>query len=156
MPEVTREFTVDRSIEDTWDFFITPDKLAPCVPGCENIEELEEDLFDVDVSVDVAYTTLTFDTEVEITDKESPESMTVDVKASPKGHMPGTAKADGGLELNAVDEDTTDGEITISFSIFGRLGSLGESAFRHKCEEITDQFIENVVEELETETATVE
>lgn len=156
MPEVISEFTVDQSIEETWNFFNTPDQLAPCVPGCESVEEINEDLFNAEVTVDIAYTTLTFNTQVKITDKERPESMTVGVEASPKGRMPGTANADGGLELGVVDEDTTEGEITIEFSIFGRLGSLGESAFTHKCEEITDQFIENVVEKLELETATAE
>lgn len=153
MPAVTREFTVNRSIDAVWNLFDTPSELAPCVPGCESVESLSEDLFDVDVTVEVAYTRLTFDTTVEITDKEPSSTMTVVAEATPRGHIPGTATANGGLVLEAVDENSTAGEITIEFSIFGRLGSLGESAFRRKSEEITDQFVENVLEKLESSSA---
>lgn len=148
MPEVTKQFIVDRPIEDVWEFFNSPDDLAPCVPGCESVEQIDEDTFNAEVRVKVAYTNLTFDTKINITDRDEPTSMTVDGEAQPSGRMPGSATVNGTLEL--VDEgDSTAGTMTIQFAIRGRLGSLGESAFTHKCEEITGQFIDNVKAELE-------
>lgn len=148
MPEVTKEFDVDRPVDDTWEFFLAPEKVAPCVPGCESFEEIEEDVFDAEVQVSIAYTTLTFDTHVELSNLEPPEFAVVEATAEPMGRMPGSATVDGTLDL-WDDDGGTAGEIGIEFAIRGRLGSLGESAFKHKSEQLTEQFLENVTEELE-------
>lgn len=149
MPEVTREFDIAVPVEETWDFLLTPELMAPCVPGCESVEEVEEDIFDAEVLVEVAYTSLTFDTHIEITDKQPPNYAVVTAEASPSGRMPGSATVDAHVELNNTNDDTTAGKLTIKFAIRGRLGSLGESAFKHQCETLTDEFLENMEEELE-------
>ncbi|MFB6131585.1 MAG: CoxG family protein [Salinigranum sp.] len=150
MPEVTRAFTIRRNIGDTWAFFNSPEDIAACVPGCESVEQLDENTFNAAVGVKVGYTSLTFDTVVEITDRTEPTSMEVEGTAEPSGRMPGSARVEGRLDMDEDGEDTS-GEITIEFAIRGRLGSLGESAFTHKSEEITEQFLENVRAELEGE-----
>lgn len=156
MPEVTREFDIDVPVQETWDFIMTPDLMAPCVPGCQSVEEIEEDVFDAEILVEVAYTSLTFDAHIEITDKEPPNYAVVEAEASPTGRMPGSATVDGDLEMTDGGNDTTDGELTIEFAIRGRLGSLGESAFKHQCEKLTDEFLGNMKEELEGAEATTE
>lgn len=150
MSEVTKEFTVHAPLQETWDFFVTPDKSAACVPGCDRVEEIGVDVFTVDVNVTVAYTDLTFTTELEITDKHPPNALTVTGLANPQGHIPGSATVTGDLSLDAVDDDTTTGTLRVEFAIRGRLGSLGESAFRHKCDELTDEFLSNVTTALES------
>ncbi|QLG60312.1 CoxG family protein [Halorarum salinum] len=156
MPEVTREFNIGVPVAETWDFFMTPDKMAPCVPGCESVEELEEDIFDAKIGVEVAYTSLTFDAHIEITDKDPSNFAAVEAEASPAGRMPGSATVDGDLEMAEGEDHTTEGEITIEFAIRGRLGSLGESAFKHQCDKLTDEFLANVKEELEGAKVTTE
>lgn len=148
MPEVTKEFTVDRPLAVTWEFFNTPEDVAACVPGCESVEQLDEDTFNAEVGVQVAYTSLIFNTVVEITDRQNLESMDVEGTAQPSGRMPGSAQVTGHLDVEEVDA-TTVGEMTIQFAIRGRLGSLGESAFTRKCDEMTQRFIDNIRAELE-------
>lgn len=149
MPEVTKDFTIDVPLEEAWEFFVDPEKIAPCVPGCESYEELEEDVFEAVVSVKVAYTKLTFDTHVEITHKEEPSLLRVEGSGEPSGRMPGSATVEGELEFDEDNPDVTEGTIHIDFAIRGRLGSLGESAFRHKCDDLTETFLENAKTELE-------
>lgn len=151
MPKVTNSFDIQKPVEETWNFFITPDKVAPCVPGCESVEEVAEDVFEAEIAVEVAYTSLTFDAHIELKDKQPPNSAVVEAKAEPAGRMPGSATVDGDLELIADGDGGTEGSIIIDFAIRGRLGSLGESAFRHQCEKLTDEFIANVKAELEGE-----
>lgn len=149
MPKVTNEFEIQRPVAETWDFFITPDKVAPCVPGCESVTEVEEDVFEAKIGVEVAYTSLTFDAHIELKDKQPPNSAVVEATAEPAGRMPGSATVDGDLELADAGDDVTTGSIIIDFAIRGRLGSLGESAFKHQCEKLTDEFLANVKAELE-------
>lgn len=151
MPAVTRSFTIDRPLDAVWEFFTTPDRVAPAVPGCEEVEELSDTEFNATVAVKVAYSNLTFDTHIEITDQDPPNSMTVEATAEPSGRMPGSATVDAELDLESIDDGSTAGTMTMEFAIRGRLGSLGESAFKHKSEELTDQFIENVADALEGE-----
>lgn len=151
MPTVTREFQFDRTIERTWDFMVTPETVAPCVPGCQSFSEVEDDVFDAALAVKVAYTDLTFDTRVEITDKDRPNQAVVRGEGHPTGRIPGSATVDGRLELSATDDGGTSGTIDIEFAIRGRLGSLGEGAFRHKCEQLTDEFLANVAARLDGE-----
>lgn len=155
MPEVTREFDIEVPLEETWDFLMTADLMAPCVPGCESVDQIEEDVFDAEILVEVAYTSLTFDAHIEIIDKEPPNFAVVKAEASPSGRMPGSATVDGDLEMAGAGDDTTEGKIAIQFAIRGRLGSLGESAFKHQCEKLTDEFLVNMKEALEgTEVTT--
>lgn len=149
MPEITKEFEFDAPVEETWEFFITPETVAPCVPGCESYEQHDENVFSATIGVKVAYTSLTFDADVELSEKNPPNSVTVEVLAEPSGRMPGSAKADGDLELRRSADGGTEGSITIEFAIRGRLGSLGESAFKSKTEQMTEEFLANVEEGLE-------
>ncbi|WP_416841486.1 CoxG family protein [Haloferax sp. DFSO52] len=147
MPEVTKEFEISHPVEQVWEFFNTPDRVAACVPHCQSVEQLDEDTFEAKVGVDVAYTSLTFDTEVEIVERTDLEYMKIEGKATPSGRMPGSATVSGDLELDG-DDTTTNGTMTIQFAIRGRLGSLGESAFTHQCEKLTDEFLENIQEQI--------
>lgn len=149
MPAVTKDFRIDRGIDDVWAFLVTPADVAPAVPGCESYEELEEDVFEARVTVTVAYTTLNFDAHIEIVDKDPPGRMRVEGTAEPTGRMPGSATLTGELALDAVDNNVTEGTIDVEFAIRGRLGSLGDSAFRSKCDTLTQEFIDNVTTRLE-------
>lgn len=150
MPEVTRDFEIDRSIGDTWQFFMAPDEIAPCFPGCQSYEEVGEDVFDAEIQVNVAYTDLVFDAHVELLDQHPPNSAVVEATAEPTGRIPGSATVEGGLQLRG-DGHHTVGELEIEFAIRGRLGSLGTSAFKHKCEQLVDEFLGTVTDELEGE-----
>lgn len=156
MPEITRQFRFDTSVQETWEFMTTPETVAPCVPGCESYEQHEADVFTADIGVKVAYTNLTFNADIEILDKEPPNTATVAVLAKPSGRMPGSAKADADLQLTDDGDGGTEGSITMVFAIRGRLGSLGESAFKSKSEQLTDEFLENVAKELEEQEVTAE
>lgn len=149
MPTVTNEFEIHTPRGDVWDFLLTPELVAPCVPGCEEFEQLSDTEFDVTVGVKVAYTNLTFDAHVEMTNQDPPQRLEVEGTAEPMGRMPGSAIFSGTLELEEDGSDATRGTAVIDFGIRGRLGSLGESAFRHKSEELTQQFIDNIKAELE-------
>lgn len=149
MPTVSKGFAIGRPVEDVWSFLTTPASVAPCVPGCDGYDEVAEDVFDATVTVTVAYTTLTFDAHVEITDQSPPTDLHVEGSAEPTGRIPGSAVVSGDLHLDAADDGTTDGTIEVTFAVRGRLGSLGESAFRSKCDSLTDAFIGNVTAELE-------
>lgn len=146
MPEVTKTFTFDSPRAGTWDFFNSPEKVAACVPGCEAVEQIDEDTFDALIGVSVAYTNLTFDATIEIVDRDPMTSMDVEGSAEPTGRMPGAAHVSGHLQMEG--DGVTEGEVTIEFGIRGRLGSLGESAFTRKCEEMTQEFLDNVEAEL--------
>lgn len=151
MPTVTNEFEIDAPRQEVWDFFLTPERVASCVPGCEEVEQLSDTEFNATVAVKVAYANLTFDTRIEITDQDPPHSLTAEGEAEPTGRMPGSAVVSGDLVLEEADEDRTVGTLEIDFGIRGRLGSLGESAFRHKCDEMTQKFVDNVRAEIEGE-----
>lgn len=149
MPAVTMEFTIERDIEAVWAFLTTPADVAPQVPGCEDYAEVEPDVFDATVGVTVAYTSLTFDARIELTEKSPPASLHVEGLAEPTGRMPGSATVSGDLELTDAGGDVTNGSIAVEFAIRGRLGSLGEGAFRSKCAALTEEFLDNVAAELE-------
>lgn len=151
MSTVTNEFEIHAARQAAWDFLLTPERVAPCVPGCEAVEQRSETEFDVTVGVKVAYANLTFDTHVEITDQDPPRALTAEGTAEPTGRMPGSAIFSGDLTLEEDGDGVTHGSVTIDFGIRGRLGSLGESAFQRKSEELTAQFVDNVKAALEEE-----
>ena len=40
MPLFEEEFTVSAAPEAVWDFLLDPQRVAPCLPGCESVDRV--------------------------------------------------------------------------------------------------------------------
>ncbi|MCC7104625.1 MAG: carbon monoxide dehydrogenase subunit G [Chloroflexi bacterium] len=79
--------------ERVWALLMSSDALKQCIPGCESLEADGEDSFKAVMKVGVASIRGTYNGRVRMTDKQEPESYTLNVEGSGgPGFVRGAAK----------------------------------------------------------------
>ena len=68
MPLFEEEFTVSAAPEAVWDFLLDPQRVAPCLPGCESVEIEDATTYRVRLTVKVGFLSTTQNLKVEIGD----------------------------------------------------------------------------------------
>ncbi|SFU44262.1 CoxG family protein [Alicyclobacillus macrosporangiidus] len=141
--QVSSEFEVKCPQEQVFAFVSTPERLAKCIPGCSQLTDLGEGNYGATLEVEVAFLKLKFDVTVRLTEVNAPSSLKAVVDGKPKalaGKLSGTVD----LTVRAVDEQTTRIHYVLDQTITGKLGGIGQSVFRAKCEEMGSLFAENL------------
>jgi carbon monoxide dehydrogenase subunit G len=103
-------YTFDAPPERVWALLLSPEALKSCVPGCERLDLVGEDSYDATLKVGVASIRGTYNGKVRITDRDEPNSYTLQVEGSGgSGFVRGEAKIslrpEGEATLVAVDAD---------------------------------------------------
>ncbi len=97
-------YTFDADIQTVWDSLLTPDVLASCIPGCDDIRPIGEDAYEVDLNVRVAAVSGSYKGQVTVENKDHLKSYRMVVKGS--GRV-GSVQGTGDLQFSEVDGRTT-------------------------------------------------
>jgi len=57
MPEITKEFSVNASLDDTWALVSDMERFSLCIPGCKKVTKISETEFDWELETKVLRTT---------------------------------------------------------------------------------------------------
>src|SRR5204863_21637 len=68
-------FTVSAAPEAVWDFLLDPQRVAPCLPGCESVEIEDATTYRVRLTVKVGFLSTTQNLKVEIVESERPRHL---------------------------------------------------------------------------------
>jgi uncharacterized protein len=143
------QFEVKASREDVWNFLMDTASLAGCLPGCEEVKDLGDGVYQAVAGVKIAFMKLKFNLNVRITDMIAPEELSSEVDGKPIS-LVGQLKMKAKMNLITVTEGVTRVQYHMDMSLAGKLGSLGQSAFRSKATEMGGEFSRNIRNQLET------
>lgn len=146
--KIASAFSVNAGRDAVWDFLMNTENLAACMPGCESVQQLSEETYQAEVSVQISFMKLKFKVAVEIKEMQFPSFLRSEAEGSPVGVV-GKVKLDSLMNL-VETESGTRVEYEMDIRLTGKLGSLGQSIFRSKSEELGLTFGENVRARLET------
>jgi carbon monoxide dehydrogenase subunit G len=146
--EIRGEIRVDAPRETAFEFVRTPELLAACMPGCRDLTALDDGRYAANMEVKVGFVPLKFRGTVSLDEVVPPERLSGTVVAKPTG-MPGQLQTAAHLALDAIDAHTTRMQYLLDIGITGKLGSIGQSAFRAKAEELAGVFGSNVKSAIE-------
>ena len=91
--EFENTFVVDAPIQEVWDLLLDVERVAPCMPGAQVLEQTAEDAYKVAVKVKLGPMTMNYTGDVEIVDKDAgAHSATMRAKAK-EARGQGTASA---------------------------------------------------------------
>lgn len=144
------QFEVNAKKQDVWDFLMDTKELAGCLPGCEDVNEVGEGVYQAVAQVQIAFMKLKFNLNVRITEMNPPDQLLSEIDGKPIA-LVGQLKVKAKMDLIEVDESITKVQYYMDISLAGKLGSLGQSAFRSKSIEIGAEFAENIRKALEPE-----
>lgn len=142
------QFTIQADQEKVWNFLMDTETLARCLPGCEEVVDMGGGVYRAVAGVQIAFMKLKFNLNVRITDMNPPHQLVSEVDGKPMS-LVGQLKMKAQMDLSSDVEGVTKVHYLMDMSMAGRLGSLGQSAFRSKSVEMGGIFAENIKKALE-------
>jgi carbon monoxide dehydrogenase subunit G len=146
--DASGEITVDVDRSTAFGIVRDPSRLARCIPGCRDVQELAPDRYSAVLTSHVAFMTLSFKVAIDVTRIDPPAMLEARIAGDAMG-LAGHVVATARLHL----EDTADRRTTIRYSteihLTGRLGGLGQPVFRATSAKMAREFGVNLKAEIE-------
>ena len=127
---------------------MNPDASGPCVPGCEKVEVIDDKTYRVTVKVKIAFISVTFNMDVQITEMNPPSHLETLATKQEKS-LTSNIKAKNVLDLTNLSESETEVSYRSEVSLFGKLGTMGQSVVKGKAKQLGKEFAEAVKSRLE-------
>lgn len=141
--ELVNEFTVNRSIEQTWATLTDVPTIAPCLPGA-SLEGVDGSTYHGVVKLKVGPILANFKGDASFVEKDDVNHRAV-LKASGRdtGNK-GNAAADITAELHAVDANTTKVRVSTDLKITGKFAQFGRGAMQEISNKLLAEFVSNL------------
>jgi carbon monoxide dehydrogenase subunit G len=150
--KIEKTFTVNAPQEQVWSFITDPQKVAPCIPGCEGAEEKERGKYAAAISVKVGPIRTTFHLDIEQTEQRLPQFASYSSKGE-EGSRASRISAVSTLALKALSASSTEVTYTSDISIVGRLGKFGSGMMQKIADNIGEEFVAELKRKLERPAA---
>lgn len=115
--------TLHAPVEAVYAALQDPAVLVRTIPGCERLEQVGEDAYQMTVTAGVASVRGTYAGDVRLTDQRAPHGFVL--RASGSG-APGTVSADVTVELSPGDNGTTELSYDADAVVGGMIGGVGQ------------------------------
>ena len=125
--------------EATWDALNNPDILKECIPGCESIERIAQDEYDMVMSAKVGPVSAKFKGRMKVQDPDPPNRYTLVFEG--QGGVAGFAKGQATVMLSPQDEGTRL-EYTAKATIGGKLAQVGARLIDGVARKLAGQFFD--------------
>ena len=150
--KIEESFIVHASRDRVWAAITDPNRVAPCIPGCESIEIAGPGRYRARVAVAVGPIKAAFNLEVEVT-QETPPSFAASTTHGEEGTRASVLTAHNELHLTALEGGATELRYVSDISIVGRLGRFGLGIMKKKAKALGDAFAENFRARVERDEA---
>jgi len=143
MPVFEEEFTVSASRDVVWDFLLDPERIAPCLPGCESLEVEDAKTYRVRLTVKVGFLSTTQTLRVEIVESDRPSHL-VSLARGEDRKLASQVEVRNTLDLAPAAGTGTLVRYRSEVRVLGRLGSVGDAVMKVKAKQLAGDFAANV------------
>ena len=143
MPLFEEEFTVEAAPETVWDFLLDPQRVAPCLPGCESVEIESATTYKVRLTVKVGFLSTTQNLKVELVESDRPRHL-VSVARGEDRKLASQVEVRNTLDLTPASPGATLVRYRSDVRVLGRLGSVGDAVMKVKAKQVAADFAANV------------
>lgn len=148
--ELSNEIEVNAPIEEVWDAFNTPERIAPCLPGAE-LQEVEGDNFKGAVKIKVGPITAQYKGIATYQEKDESSKRVVIKGDGRDTRGAGNASALITAQLSEVSSNVTNVKVLTELTITGKVAQFGRGAISDVSGKLMTQFANNLEEILDTE-----
>ena len=146
--KIEKTFSVDAPAETVWQFITSPEKVAPCIPGCEGAEQTGDNTYKAAIKVKVGPIKTRFAVEIETLEERPPEFAADETKGE-EGTKSSRLKAKSTLSLTQLNDTTTEVTYTSEINLLGRLGKFGSGMMQKVADSIGNEFVAGLKEQVE-------
>jgi len=130
---------VKAPIERAWHHLLDPETLASCVPGCEQIEAVDERTYDSIVGAKVGPISVRFKFRTTLVELEAPRHLKA-IGGGEDLNKAGTFSQETVVDLKEVSKDEVEVSFRSDISIVGKLATFGDRILRAKAKQVGDEF----------------
>jgi uncharacterized protein len=138
--KLSSSFWVPAAPDRVFAHFLDPDSMRACVPGCQELEKVDDTHYRGTLVNEVAHVRFSAGFTAEITEQAGPGQ----VKALLRGEdrrLGSSIKIEAALAVNEDGAaDSSRVEFGLDVALWGKIGRLGESIVRRRTEEVERQF----------------
>ncbi|HEY5622843.1 MAG TPA: carbon monoxide dehydrogenase subunit G [Gammaproteobacteria bacterium] len=146
--DVSGEYRLSLSRERVWASLLDAEVLRRCLPGCETLEQTDDDAYQARVKTAIGPVKATFTSELRVTNAVPHESYRLegDARAGPVGFGRGFS------DVTLIE----DGEVTVlrytaEFQVGGKLAQFGSRLVVGVTRKIADEFFARLAADLDSE-----
>ncbi|HLN87640.1 MAG TPA: SRPBCC domain-containing protein, partial [Candidatus Limnocylindrales bacterium] len=125
--------------EKAWDFLIDINKFSTCLPGIDEVRQIDDKRFDGVISATVGPISGKFNFRSTIVDSRPPEQMVVKTEGTDTVTK-STVNADMTIDLHRISDNKSQMDYKADVKIKGRLGILGDMVLRATATLILQEF----------------
>jgi len=126
-------------VQQAWDFLIDINKFSTCLPGIDEVKQIDDKTFDGIISANVGPVSGKFNFRSTIVESRPPEQMVVRTEGV-DSVTKSTVNADMTVDLRSIAEAKTQMDYKADVKIKGRLGILGDMVLRATATLILQEF----------------
>jgi uncharacterized protein len=145
-------FDVDAPLESVWEAMLDVERVAPTVPGAQVLEQVGDDTYKVAIKVKVGPMSMTYNGEVEITERDEAAHRAVMKARAKESRGQGTADADVTMVLAGADGRTA-ATVTTEVQLSGKVATMGQAVLQDVSRRLVATFAENLAAMLAGEGA---
>ncbi len=142
---VEGSYTIKADRETVWRMLLSPELLASCIPGCERLEPVDDDKFEVQLMAGVGPVRASYSSVVTLSDKIQPESYKMVVSGQGSA---GTVRGEGVLTLTELSGETQI-HVVGEAQVAGTVARVGQRLLGSASKMIMNQFFGCVKEKIE-------
>lgn len=147
--ELNNEIDVNAPIQEVWDAFNTPERIAPCLPGAE-LQEVDGNNFNGLVKIKVGPITAQYKGTATYLEKDEEEQKVVIKGDGRDTRGAGNASATITAQLTEVSADITNVNVRTELTITGKVAQFGRGAISDVSGKLMTQFAQNLEKLLES------
>ena len=136
--EMTGEQLIAASQKVVWDALNSPEMLKTCVPGCESIDPIGDNEFQVLMVARVGPVSAKFKGKLTLSDIKPPNSYSLAFEG--QGGPAGFAKGGANVGLESVEGDKTRLGYDVNASVGGKLAQIGSRLVDAAAKKVADDF----------------
>ena len=144
--EMTGEQLVPASQNDTWEALNDPKVLKECVPGCESIDPIAENQYQVLMVARVGPVSAKFKGKLTLSDIKAPDSYSIAFEG--QGGPAGFAKGGAQVRLSSEKRNETRLSYNVKASVGGKLAQIGSRLVDAAAKKVADDFFRNFNEKV--------
>ncbi|HJN60254.1 MAG TPA: SRPBCC domain-containing protein [Alphaproteobacteria bacterium] len=139
---IEKEFTVEAALGHVWDCIRDAAFVAPCVPGCQDVEELGDGAYRAAVKVGIGPIKKVFKLDIQVSEEAPPGFARIETRGQ-EGTNASRLTAKSDLTLSAAGEGATRVHYKSDVQIVGRLAKFGLGIMKKKAKALGAEFAEN-------------
>ena len=143
MPVIEERFEVQAPPAVVWAFLLDPARLAPCIPGCHDLEVVDARTYRMRLTVKVGFLATTQEVRMTVVEADAPRRLVAEGRGE-DARLGSQVDVRTTLELAATGAGATTVGYRSEVKVLGRLGSVGDAVMRVKARELAGLFAARV------------